>query len=163
TQTREALDALTDDVVERLLAKQPELGEEETAFLRKVLGFYEAFTQQRGETVEARYLRAKGYFKVALLRTGLGERDEALAGFWQPGDLFRQLVAASPDPPLSRDKLARSLAYVGSNLRVLGRAAEAEPPCRQAVALTEVLVTEVPAAHEYGLALANHYKDLIIV
>src|SRR5205823_6461246 len=38
---REALDALTADVVETMFAKQPELGETEKAFLRKVLGLYE--------------------------------------------------------------------------------------------------------------------------
>ena len=162
TQTRDALDALTDDVVERLLAKQPELGDEETAFLRKVLGFYEAFTQQLGETAEARYLRAKGYFKVALLRKRLGERDEALAGFRQGKDLFGQLVADFPDVALYRDKLARSLSYVGDNLRVMGKAAQAETPCRQAVALREALVAEIPAEREYRLVLAHEYKSLII-
>ena len=42
-QTREALNSMTDEVIETLFAKQPQLGENEKAFLRKVLGFYEAF------------------------------------------------------------------------------------------------------------------------
>jgi hypothetical protein len=42
-QTREALNAMTDDVIQNLFAKQPTLGESQRAFLRKVLGFYQAF------------------------------------------------------------------------------------------------------------------------
>jgi serine/threonine protein kinase/tetratricopeptide (TPR) repeat protein len=162
-QAREALDALTDDAVERFLARQPELGDEEKAFLRKVLGFYEEFTRQLGETAEARFLRAKGYFKVALVRTRLGEEDEALAGFRQACDLFQQLVADFPDVPLYRDKYVRSIGYVGEILRKLGRVAEAATLCRQAVALREDLVAEIPAEREYRLSLAHEYKGLIIV
>src|SRR5262249_46347507 len=72
-QTREALDTLTDEVVATMFAKQPELEETEKAFLRKVLGFYTAATQQLGETAEARFLRAKGYFNVAHLSGLIGE------------------------------------------------------------------------------------------
>src|SRR5262249_51496339 len=45
SQAREALDALMNDVVETMFAQQPELGETEKAFLRKVLASYEAITQ----------------------------------------------------------------------------------------------------------------------
>src|SRR5262249_35494463 len=68
TQAREALDALMNDVVETMFAQQPELGETEKAFLRKVLASYEAITQELGETAEARFLRARGYYRVARLR-----------------------------------------------------------------------------------------------
>jgi serine/threonine protein kinase/tetratricopeptide (TPR) repeat protein len=161
-QTQDALDALTDDVVERLLAKQPKLGDEEQAFLRKVLSFYEAFTEQLGETTEARNLRAKGYFKVALLRARLGERDQAVSGFRQARDQFQQLAVDLPAVPLYRDKLARSFGYLGDNLRFLGNMREAEAASQQAVDLTEALVAEIPAERAYRVALVHHYKGLII-
>ena len=76
-QTREALDTLTDDVLEGLFGRQMELDDEEKAFLRKVLGFYESFTGQLGDSAEARYLGAKGYFKVARLHAKLAEPKRA--------------------------------------------------------------------------------------
>src|SRR5262249_10720542 len=98
-QTREALDALTDGVVETMFARQPELGEAEKAFLRKVLGFYEAFTRQLGETAEARLLRAKGFFKVAFLRKLLGEDTRAEAGYRRAALLLGQLADDFPKVP----------------------------------------------------------------
>src|SRR5262249_48376188 len=78
---REGLDALTEDVIETMFARQPELEEPEKAFLRKVLGLYEAVTPQLGQTPEARLLQAKGYFKVAHLRALLGEQEKAEAAY----------------------------------------------------------------------------------
>jgi hypothetical protein len=59
---REALDALTDDVVQTLFLQQAELTDNEKAFLRKVVDLYEAFARQLGGTAEARELRAKGHY-----------------------------------------------------------------------------------------------------
>jgi tetratricopeptide (TPR) repeat protein/serine/threonine protein kinase len=162
-QTREALDTLTDDVVATLFAKQPELDDDEKAFLRKVLGFYEEFTQQLGETAEARFLRAKGYFKVASLHELLGERKEAVAGLRRAQALFEQLAADSPEVPLYRDKLARSHNDLGLNLRALGELAEAETACQQAVALKEKLVAEYPEVRAYRADLATNYNSLVLV
>src|SRR5262249_42183084 len=120
-QTREALDVLTDDVVETVFARQPEPDETEKAFLRKVLGFYESFTRQSGDTTEARCLRAKGYFKVAHLRDLLGERHEAAAGYRQAEALLGQLAGESPDEPEDRHKLARTQGKLGSVLADIGR------------------------------------------
>src|SRR5262249_18825198 len=43
--TRQALNAMTDDVIEQLLTKQVQLSEDERAFLRKILGYYEEFSR----------------------------------------------------------------------------------------------------------------------
>src|SRR5262249_36940704 len=96
SQAREALDALMNDVVETMFAQQPELGETEKAFLRKVLASYEAITQELGETAEARFLRARGYYRVARLRHLLGEQDEA--GWREGGALPGPLAAPFPHP-----------------------------------------------------------------
>jgi hypothetical protein len=76
-QVRQALDTLTDVVVQTVFAKQPVLGEAEKAFLRKVLVFYEELTQLSGDAAEARAWRARGCFTVASLRARLGEQREA--------------------------------------------------------------------------------------
>ena len=84
-----------------MFARQPELGETEKAFLRKVLASYEAITQELGDTAEARFLRARGNYRVARLRNLLGEPDEA--GWRQAVALLEQLAAEFPDVPEYRD------------------------------------------------------------
>jgi serine/threonine protein kinase/tetratricopeptide (TPR) repeat protein len=156
TQAREALDALMNDVVETMFAQQPELAETEKAFLRKVLASYEAITQELGETAEARFLRARGYFKVARLRHLLGEPDEA--GWRQAVALLEQLAADFPDVPQYREKLARSQDYLGNELTELGKRAEAETALRRALDLLGRLAGDFPkvAAYRRELAVSNN-------
>jgi eukaryotic-like serine/threonine-protein kinase len=160
TGTREALDALTDGVVETMFAKQPELGEAEKAFLRKVLGFYEAFTRQSGETAEARFLRAKGFFKVAYLRDLLGQRHEAEAGYRRAEALLGELAGEFPDEPEYPHKLARTQGNLGTVLWELGKEAEAETALRRTLDLRAGLVKQFPRAGEYRSELARTYHDL---
>ena len=57
------MDTLTDEVVENLLAQQGDkLGEKERAFLKKVVEFYEQFTQTQGDSPEAARLTGLGPF-----------------------------------------------------------------------------------------------------
>jgi serine/threonine protein kinase/tetratricopeptide (TPR) repeat protein len=158
TQARAALDALTDDVVETLFAQQPELGETEKAFLRKVLASYEAITQELGETAEARFLRARGYYRVARLRNLLGEPDEA--GWREAVALLEQLAAELPDVPEYREKLARSQDYLGVELAELGKRAEAEAAFRRALVLCKRLADDFPKVAPYRRGLAASYDDL---
>jgi tetratricopeptide (TPR) repeat protein len=143
-QTREALDALTDDVVETMFIKQPELGDKEKAFLRKVVELYEGFTQQSGETAEGRFLRAKGYYKVAHLRALLGEHREAAAGFRRAEALLERLAEESPDRFEYRHKLARTAGNLGVELAKLGKEAEAETALQRGIGLRRELVKDFP-------------------
>jgi tetratricopeptide (TPR) repeat protein len=158
TQARESLDTLLDDVVETLFAQQPELGETEKAFLRKVLASYQAITQELGETAEARFLRAKGYYAVARLRNLLGEPDEA--GWRQAVALLEQLATEFPDVPEYREKLARSQNYLGVELAELGKRAEAETALRRALVLRGGLADDFREVALYRRALAGGYNDL---
>ena len=96
TQTRVALNTMTDDVIQRLLAKQPILGDEEKAFLQKVIGFYEAFATERGDSAEARSVAADGQFRIAEVRAFLGERNAAVEGFVKASHLWEKLAADFP-------------------------------------------------------------------
>jgi eukaryotic-like serine/threonine-protein kinase len=159
-QTREALDTLTDDVLESIFAKQPEPDETEKRFLRKVLGFYEAFTQQAGETAEARFLRARGYFKVAHLRGLLGEPRAAMAGLRQAETLLEQLADQFPDEADYRQKLARTEGNLAVELAKQGKEAESEAAFRKGIALRTKLAEQFPTELSYRLELANNYTDL---
>jgi serine/threonine protein kinase/tetratricopeptide (TPR) repeat protein len=159
-QAREALDTLTDDVVETMFARQTELGDAEKAFLRKVLASYEAVTQDLGETGEARLLRAKGFFKVAHVRAMLGDQPEAEAGFRQAVRILEQLAAEFPEVAEYRQKLAASHHNVAIALAELGSASEAETTFRQAIALGQVLAHDFPDVASYRRSLTAGYHDL---
>jgi serine/threonine protein kinase/tetratricopeptide (TPR) repeat protein len=158
TQTYEALDALINGVVETMFAKQPQLDETEKAFLRTVVDIYEGVTGQSGETADARFLRAKGYFRVAHLRGLLGERKEAATGYRQAEILLGQLAAESPGAAEFRHKLAILESNLGIQLAELGE--EAEAAFRQGIALRTKLSDDFPENPQYRLELAINYQDL---
>jgi serine/threonine protein kinase/tetratricopeptide (TPR) repeat protein len=160
TQAREALDVLTDDVVETMFARQPELADTEKAFLRKVLVSYEAITQELGETAEARLLRARGFFKVAGLQALLGDRLQAEAGYHQAVTLLEQLATDFPDAPEYRQELGQSHSKLGVVLAELGKSALAEKAFRQAIALRTRLVDECREVPRHRRDLALSYNDL---
>jgi serine/threonine protein kinase/tetratricopeptide (TPR) repeat protein len=160
TQTREALDALTEDVVETMFTKQPKLGEKEKAFLRKLLGFYEKFTQQSLQSAEARFFRAKSYYTVAHLRGLLGEHRDAVAGFRQAESLLEKLLAEFPEEAQYRHKLARAQGNLGVELAKLGNQPDADTAFRRGIALRTKLVDDFPEDLKYQLELANNYNDL---
>jgi serine/threonine protein kinase len=163
-QTLEALDALTNDVIETMFARQPELvGDDDKAYLRKVLGFYESFTRQLGETAEARDLRARGHFRVARLHEFLGEHRQAEAGYRQARDLLEQLAAEFPEVPAYRERLALSHNNLALRLRALGQHTQAENACRRAVALLEQLVAQGPEVPLYRQHLAVSFHSLNLV
>ncbi len=85
-QTRLALDALTEEVVQNVLAKQVELDDTEKAFLRKVLAVYQAVALKDAETAQARFLQAEGHFKVAHMHGLIGDQR---AGAGPPGGTGR--------------------------------------------------------------------------
>ncbi len=160
TAARDVLDTLTDDVVQTMFARQPELGETERAFLRKVLGFYQAVTRQLGETAEAKWLRAEGYFKVAFLRALLGEQREAAAGYRQAIDLLGPLAAEHPGVPDYREQLGRAYHNRGILLADLGDEAAAAASFRQGLGIQQQLASEFPRAHRYRWNSAASEADL---
>src|SRR5262249_58490594 len=100
---------------------EPVLEEAEKASLRRVGASDEAVTQQLGETVEARQLQARGFFKVAHLHVLLGEQTLAEGGYVQAVRLLEQLGEDFPDVAEYRHKLARSHENLGVGLSELGK------------------------------------------
>jgi tetratricopeptide (TPR) repeat protein len=159
-RTREALNTLTDDVMEQLLGKQAVLGEKEKAFLRKVLGFYEQFAAERGEGEEARAVAAEGQFRVANLRAFLGENAAAEEGYRAAVRLYEALAGDFPAMPQYRQDLARSHGNLGNQLTRRGQDVQAEAEYRQTLRLLEELVAEYPDAPEYRKYLARSHHTL---
>jgi serine/threonine protein kinase/Flp pilus assembly protein TadD len=160
TQARNALDALTDDVVPTMFARQPELGEPEKAFLRKVLASYETITQEMGETAEARLVRASGFFKVAYLHGLLGDQPKAEAGYGQAVTLLEQLAVDFPDVAEYNQKLAQAHDKLGVVIAELGKEGEAEAAFRRAITLYQRLAEHFPDEPTYRSELALGYGHL---
>jgi serine/threonine protein kinase/Flp pilus assembly protein TadD len=159
-QTLEALQALTDEVIERLIARQTQMTEEDRAFLRKVLEHYEGFAATKGDSPESRNIRAAGYFRVGLIRNRLGERQEARSAYERAVTLLEQLVADFPSVPAYRSNLAQSHNNLGIMLRDLGKHTEAEAQLRQALVLQKQLATDFPSVPSYRHNLAHHHGNL---
>jgi serine/threonine protein kinase len=159
-QTREALDTLTDDVVERLLARQANLGPEEKAFLRKVQRFYEEFTKDQDQTAEARALRARGYQNVAGIRIGLGHSTEAEAALRQAEALLSKLVEDSPSVSEYQAQLSAIWNALSGILNNQGKKEDAKEMLRKASASGERLAAAYPDNLKYRFNAATALLNL---
>jgi serine/threonine protein kinase/tetratricopeptide (TPR) repeat protein len=159
----EALQATTDDVMEQLLGARPILGPTEKAFLQATLKRWQVFAAEKGDSPEARAIRAEGLFRVALLRRKLGEQEPAQAEYWQATTLLEQLLAEFPTNPDYRRDLALCYHNLGNVLRDLNKARESEKYFRQALALQAKLVAEFPGVLGHRRALANTHYNLSLL
>jgi serine/threonine-protein kinase len=82
-EAREALDAMSSQVIEDWLARQKDkdLTKEQKDFLEKALNYYEAFARETGQDEGARAAVAGAYFRVGNIRRKLGQLAEAKAAF----------------------------------------------------------------------------------
>ena len=162
-RTREALNAMTDDVIEKLLAQQPFLGADEKAFLRRVLTYYEDFAKEQGDTEEARAVDAEGQLQVARLRAVLGERREAEQGYQASIRQYERLVAEFPTNRTYRKNLAASHNNLGVLLVELGNREPAVAAYARALELREQLTAEFSNVPAYRQDLAASHNNLGVV
>jgi tetratricopeptide (TPR) repeat protein len=155
-QTLEALHALTDEVLERLMTRQMQLTEQDRAFLRKVLGYYEGFAATRGDGPESRAIRAEGYYRVGVIRTHLGEWQDAQSAYEHALALYQQLADDFPTQPDYRLNLARSHHDLG---RFRGHRGAVEAEYNQALALYQQLVADFPRNGIYRVNLATVHDN----
>jgi serine/threonine protein kinase/tetratricopeptide (TPR) repeat protein len=158
-----ALQATTDDVTEQLIGARAALGPLEKAFLEKTLERWQTFAAEKGDSEQARYIRAEGTFRVARLRTKLGDRKEGLAGLRKSLVLIEQLAVDYPAVPAYRQAWAMTYDAVGYILQEQGKHGEAEAAYRQALTILKKLAADFPAMPEYRLLLARCHNQLGIL
>jgi serine/threonine protein kinase/tetratricopeptide (TPR) repeat protein len=162
-QAMEALRATTDDVVEQLIGARQALGPAERAFLENTLKRWQTFAAEQGDDQLARLVRAEGVFKVAYLRSHLGQHDAAIAGFREAIALCEQLAAEFPEEPEYREHLADSYLNLGGLHYSLGKLADAEAAYRQTLTIEDRLAAECPAVPQYRQRLAKSHNYLGIL
>ena len=155
-----ALRVMTDELVERQLARSPTLTEENKEFLRKVIAQFEGFAAITANDADSRAIRGEGYFRVGLMRYRLGDLKEAEAAFRDALALQKQLAADFPTRPDFRQVLARTYGNLGNLLRDTGRLAEAEAAYRDALAIQKQLVAEFPTRPDFRQELTKSYNNL---
>ncbi|MFO0852091.1 MAG: tetratricopeptide repeat-containing protein kinase family protein [Gemmataceae bacterium] len=155
-----ALNAMTDDVVGRLFARQPQLGPDEKRFLQKVIALYERATQDRADTPDGRHARAEGHFRVAKLREKLGDPAAVEADYRTAQRLWTGLAAEFPNDPLYLSRLAKTRNNLGLTLEHSGRRDQAEAEYRAAQGYGQRLTADHPTEPDYQLDLANHHLNL---
>src|SRR5262245_28987517 len=160
TQALEALAALTDGMLERLLARQVQLTAKDREYLRAVLARYERFAALKGDSEESRAIRAEGAFRVGLLHLRLEERDAAhdafrtaLAGYGQLGQQFPQQAKYR----LNAAKACTNLSIV---LCARGQWEESAAMERCSLETSAQLAAEFPGEPEYLHSVAGSHLNL---
>jgi serine/threonine protein kinase/Flp pilus assembly protein TadD len=159
-QTLEALRTLTDEVLQRHLARRPQLTGRDQAFLQKILEQYEKFAAIKGNDEESRAIRAEGFYRIGYFRIHLGDPHQARLACERAVVLWEQLAADFPRVPGHRFYLAACHHNLGLLLNDLGKYAEAEAEYRQALDLTTRLAADFPENTAYREALASHHSGL---
>jgi serine/threonine protein kinase len=160
-QAREALDAMSSQVIEDWLAKQKELLPEHKAFLEKALAFYEEFARDTAEDVESRSGVADAFARVGRILDRLGRDREAERAWQQSQELYRVLATDFPtNQPAYSVLLANSYKNLGQLLWRMGRPKEAEAVLRDALRIQQPLAAEFPGFRSW---LADSHNSLAVL
>jgi serine/threonine-protein kinase len=161
-RTRNALYALSDDVIAELMSRQDryQLGENEKRFLRTLLGFFAELAAAQGPVSQAGYDQASGYLRVGIIRQHLGEYQEAEAAYREAEAMFQRLVVDFPDLPAHRDRAAVVQSNLGTLLELTSRPREAEAAYRAALAIQQQLAAEFPERTSQRSAMAGEHTNL---
>jgi tetratricopeptide (TPR) repeat protein len=159
-QAREALDAMSSDVIEDWLARQEtgQLTPEQKAFLQKALTFYEEFAADTGKEESIRAAVVAAHLKVGKIRENLGLHQDAETAYRRAVQLAAELAADFPAAPAYRHELARSQSILGMLLSETGRLKEADKAYLDALAVQKQLTADSPAVPEFREELATSYS-----
>jgi tetratricopeptide (TPR) repeat protein len=160
-QAREALDAMSSEVIDDLLAKQNQLTQEQKKYLEKALASYEEFAQDTGQDEETRRGLAGAYLRMATIRHRLGRMAGAEEAYRRSQEQFARLVAEFPDRSEYREGLGMSHSGLGRLLqRTLRRQKEAEAAHRDAIAVHKQAAAYFPTSPKFRDSLSGDQMHL---
>jgi serine/threonine protein kinase len=149
-----ALETLTEDALEGLLARRATWGDRERAFLERVLDQFEQLAAAEGGTAAARHLRASARLRLGSIRALLGDARDAEADYRAAIDEFARL----PDPA-SRANAAQAARRLGGLLATAGDREGAQQQFSAATRAYDRLVAEFPGDSAYRLGAALTRND----
>src|SRR5262249_15693906 len=148
-RTRQALDAMTSSITGDSLASQHELSSDQKKFLTEVLTYYQEFAGERLDDETSRARTAAAAYRVGMIETCLGRREEAVAAFKTARDGYVKLMMDYPTVPAYRFELSRNQNNVASIIDELGKPSQAEEEHRNSLANLEKLVADFPSVPDY--------------
>lgn len=150
-----ALQTLTDEAIDRLLAAEPNLSAENRDFLEQIVSQLEDFTRATDRSVKARVVQADGLNQIGNLKGQLGDYPGAIASFRRAIEIWEPLCRERPDKPEYR----RGMGDAWSNLGIfLGHEQDysaAEQAHRKALQIHDALAAEFPDNLRYQNNAAN--------
>lgn len=152
---RQALDAMTSQVVEDWLLWRPNLEPAQLEFLAYALKQYELFAEETGQDEEGRAGVAEAYLRVGKINELLGHLDRSEHAITQATDLFAGLRRDFPDRESYRRIHANSLHHRGIARQAMGEWLKADEDFRAAEKAWRGLVAEYPAKKTYQVHLAT--------
>jgi eukaryotic-like serine/threonine-protein kinase len=159
-QAQQAFNMLTDETVERLLERLPQMTDTDREFLRKLLALHGQFATAPGDTPEARASIGDAQFHVGLIHHKLGENKEAEAAYRAARDVQQQLANDYPDQPNHRRDLARTLVSLAIVLRETNQVEQAKQAERASRDTFQQLVDQYPEVAFYRYGLATSHSNL---
>lgn len=154
-QTRTALDAMSSQIVEDWLTRQPQLTPDHRSFLELALGYYEEFAKDTGDSEDSREGVADANVRVAEIYELLGQRKDSESAWKKAEEGFATLAAGHPDHPGYRLNLIQVLIRQAGIYGGTGRLAEANAAFDKALAMQLQLVEDAPESEKYQLGLAS--------
>jgi tetratricopeptide (TPR) repeat protein len=158
-RARQALDTLTDGVVEQLLVQQ-ELTADQTAFLGKVLQQYQAMTVAANASVADRVSQGEAYLRLATINHRLQRLDDALVALDASSQLFAALADEVPTEPYYRVRVGLNHSNRGNFLRSRGQLDAAQTEYRAAVEQMRAVVADHPTTLVFQWELATAQNNL---
>jgi tetratricopeptide (TPR) repeat protein len=159
-QTRDALDALSSQVVQDWMAKQTKLSPDQMRLLEQSLKDYEELASDTGQDEESRFGVADAHRRVGAIRSLFRDTKGAQAAWERSRELYAALAADFPLVPGYRQGLALSQRNLGYLFHDTGRVRQAEEAYGQALAIEEQLAADFPAVPEYRRDLAASLRNL---
>jgi tetratricopeptide (TPR) repeat protein len=122
--------------------------------------FYEWFIRQNPGDAMSEAERGRAYWRLADVRSEMGEEEAALKGYESTLAIFAKLATDFPTAPQHRENLAAIHNNRGVLLSRLEQRRAAEQAYRQALDIQEKLAADFPNAPEYRRALARSHNNL---
>lgn len=162
TQTRQALDTLTDTVVGKLLAKNHRLGVEEKQYLQQVLQFYDQLSDQTGNHAQDLQHKANAYARVAIIHSRLGDSANAEKAFRQAVALHQQWTNQFAGSSLALLQLWKAQLDLAKFLHETRRTSQAEVLFQSVIQQLRIHQGQQPTA-ELQVVLADSLHSFGVV
>jgi tetratricopeptide (TPR) repeat protein len=163
SQARQALDALTGQIVEEWITRRKELLPEDKAFVKRAIQSYEEFARDAGEDETVRAGVAAAYARVANMQQLLAQMPEAEAALIHSRDAYAVLAADFPTNAEYQHELAQSHTNLGKLLERTGRPKEAEVEHRAALAVYAALPPDMAALPQLRRDLGLAHNCLAVL